>query len=179
MGNPMFVYKTKPVITNVALPTSVLSNGTQTIYQYTVTADAAGTIAWRQIKFNVATTSVTATGFALYDSANQSTALANTTCTLAGSVVTCVSTQDQEVSGAKTYVLKATTAGATTNSSISVNIPSSGLGYVAPTAAGSVGATSSFIWSDESVVPHTNLTSDWSNDYLVKNLPTDSLTMTK
>jgi hypothetical protein len=178
-ANPMYVYKTKPTITNVALPTSVLSNGTQTIYQFSVTADAAGTVAWRRVAFNVATTSVTAATFNLYESSNQSTTLANTTCTLAGSTVTCVSTQDQEVSGSKTYVLKAVIAGATTNSSISVNIPSSGLSYVAPTAAGSVGATSSFTWSDESVVPHTASTNDWSNDYLVKNLPTDSLTMTK
>jgi hypothetical protein len=180
-SNSQYVYKTKPTITNVALPTTVLTAGTQTIYQFSVTADAGGTVAWRTIKFNVATTSAPVSLPNLYDSANQSSVLPNTTCTFntAGSVVTCVSTQDQEVSGSKTYVLKATVASAIVGSSVSTSIAGSNLGFVAPTAAGSVGATATFVWSDESVTPHTALTNDWNNDSLVKNLPTDSETMSK
>ncbi len=181
VANPMYVYKTKPTITNVALPTTVLSNGTQTIYQFSVTADAGGTVAWRNIKFNIATSSAMVTSPILYDSANQSTPLQNTTCFFSSfTTVICASTQDQEVSGSKTYVLKAIVSGAVVTSSISTSIASSGLGYAAPTSAPTVqGSSATFVWSDESIVPHTNQTIDWNNDYLVKNLPTDSLTMTK
>jgi hypothetical protein len=181
VGSSIYSYKTKPTITNVALPTTVISAGTQTINKFALTADAGGTIAWRKIKFNIATSTANVSNFFLYDDANQSTALANTTCSLSGVVIICTSTQDQEVSGTKTYVLKATVSGViSTGSSVSVNIPSSGLGYVTPSAFAVVEATSpSFVWSDESVVPHSAVTQDWNNDYLVKNLPTDSQTLTK
>jgi len=32
----------------------------------------------------------------------------------------------------------------------------------------------SFVWSDMSAQGHSYNTNDWMNDYLVKNLPTDS-----
>lgn len=181
VGNNIFAYKTKPTITNVALPTTVLTNGTQTLYKFAVTADAGGTIAWRKIKFNIATNTANVSNFFLYDEANQSTALTNTICSLSGVIISCTSTQDQEVSGSKTYILKATVSGSISiGSSVSVNIPSSGLGYMVPSAFAVVEATSpSFVWSDESVIPHSAVTQDWNNDYLMKNIPTDSLTLTK
>ena len=39
--------------------------------------------------------------------------------------------------------------------------------------------TASFVWSDESAQSHTIFTHDWANDYLVKNLPTDSQSLTR
>ena len=146
-----------------------------------VTADAGGTIAWRTVRFNVSLTAATiaSTTYALYDAANQSVVLANTTC-IVGSNVICNSTTDQEVSGSKTYVLKATVAGAVVGTSVSVNIPNSGASFVAATDAVTVQTTgATFVWSDESSQPHSATTADWNNDFLVRNLPTDSLTMSK
>ena len=183
VGNSMYAYKTKPTITNVALPTTVLNAGTQTVYQFTLVADAGGTVAWRKIKFNIATSSgaFTVNTFNLYDAANQSTALANTTCTLLATTVTCASTADQEVSGSKTYVMKALISGSlVSGASVSTNIANSGLGFVPATDSFNAAATAAtFVWSDESSLPHTAITADWNNDYLVKNLPTDSQTLTK
>ncbi len=180
--NRMFVYKTKPTITNVALPSTVLTTGTQTVFKFTVTADAGGTVAWRQIKLSYATSGSTVfnnDSYLLYDAANESTALTVTVATTTTGV-TFTSTTDREISGSKTYTVKANITGSiASGSSMSHNFPSSGLGYVASAPYSSVGVSSAFIWSDESSQPHDNTTQDWNNDYLVKNLPTDSLSMTK
>jgi hypothetical protein len=187
--NNMYVYKTKPTITNVALPTTVLSGGTQTLYKFQIAADAAGTVAWQKINFTVATSGAgsipSLTGWALYDTADESTPLSNVTVTqnAAGTLVTASSTVgvDQQISGSKTYVLKATVNGTlVTGYSVSTKIASGGAPNQVPaSAATAAAATTNFVWSDLSVTPHSAVTLDWFNDYLVKNIPTDSQTVTK
>jgi hypothetical protein len=184
-SNSMYAYKTKPTISLVALPTTVLAPGTQTIAKFSVTSDAGGPVSWRQVKFNVTlggAAGVTAGTAVLYDAANESTPLAGVSCAgPAAGVITCASTstQDQQVSGTKTYVLKATVTGGATGDSVSVRIPSNSSSFSAPTVLASVSTSSSFIWSDESVIPHSATSADWNNDFLVKNLPTDSQTILK
>ena len=85
--------------------------------------------------------------------------------------------------GSKTYVLKVLiTGGATAADVFSTNIP---VGQTAAVAAGTVVAaaalspTPTFVWSDESVLGHGAATADWIGDWLVRNLPTDSQTLTK
>jgi hypothetical protein len=185
-GNNTYVFKTKPVITNVALPTTVLTPGVVTVAKVNITTDAGGTLAWRKLVWTIATSSSEnffISSFNLYDAADQSTVLANTTVSLdqdSGKIVV-TSTSDQEISGSKTYVLKAMVEGTvTTGASISTTLTSSGLGFTAPTDAATSQATeATFVWSDESIVGHDVTTSDWMNDYLVKNLPTDSQALTK
>lgn len=185
VGNNQYAYKTKPTITNVALPTTVLSGGTQTLYKFRVTAEVGGIVAWRKIALNIATSSpsssFTVSDYKIYDAANESTQLSNVSSSNTGNVITFTSSVDQELSGSKTYVVKAVVTGTiTTGASISTNFMSSGLGFVVPTDAATVQATSaSFVWSDESIILHSGTTLDWNNDYLVKNLPTDSLTLIK
>jgi hypothetical protein len=90
-----------------------------------------------------------------------------------------VSTNEQEISGAKNYYLKGTIAATDgTSDSVVTSWNHSALGYVAAVASGSVGGTSTFVWTDQSLKsPHTEATADWSNDYLVKGLPLDSWTL--
>jgi UDP-N-acetylmuramyl tripeptide synthase len=126
--------------------------------------------------------SATGVGFTtvnIYDAANQSTALTGVTVSTTSSSITFVSSIDQEVSGSKTYVVKANLTGSpVAGNSFAVNIPQTG-SFAAPNVAAAVSATNSFIWSDESIIGHSFTTADWMGDYLVKNLPTDSETMTK
>lgn len=183
-GNAMYALKTKPTIANVTLPATVLTNGTMSIAKVQITADAGGTVAWRKITFSVATTSVTATNFRIYDAANESTILTGSSAVAAADGngrVTFTLTSDQEISTSKTYVVKADITGAdATGDSISTSIPALGSLPTAPnTYAVIAGAAGSFIWSDESVIGHSDTTPDWTNDFLVKNLPTDSQTLTK
>jgi len=184
-GNAFYAYKTKPTITNVLLPTTVLNSGTMTVSKFMITADAGGTLAWRKLAMTFATSSstlVTIGTFAIYDAANESTPLTGVVATVAGSVVTFTSASiDQEVSGSKTYVVKALIGGAVTSgASVTTNIASAGLSFVAPAAYATVAATAAtFVWSDQAIIGHDGTTLDWSNDYLVKNIPTDSQALTK
>ena len=185
--NAFYAFKTKPTITNVALPTSVLNAGAQTVAQFTITADAGGTVAWRKLTMSIASSTpsgtLTTTGYNIYDAANQSTALTGVVVTQTASTVTFTSAStDQEVSGSKTYVVKATVGGTgiLAGASLSHNISSSAV-FAAPNtyAVATAVSTNNFVWSDESVIGHDGTTADWMGDYLVKNLPTDSQTMTK
>jgi hypothetical protein len=186
-GNATYAYKTKPTITNVALPTTVLSAGSMTVAKFTITADAGGTVAWRKLLMTVATSSsagvFTISGYNIYDAANESTPLTGVVVTdpAGTSTVSFVSAgQDQEISGSKTYVVKATIGGSVqTGATVAHNITTPS-GYATKgtyTATALTGAR--FIWSDESVLGHGTSSNDWYNDYLVKNLPTDSQTLTK
>lgn len=183
-GNNFYAYKTKPTITNVALPTTVLTNGSMTVAKVSVTADAGGTVAWRKISFAVATTSVVATNFRIYESGAESSVLTGTAAVTGpnnSGYVVFTSTSDQEVSGTKTYVVKADVTGAdATGDTITTSIPSSSLTFAAPAAYATVAAlTGTFVWSDEAILGHDATTLDWNNDYLVKNIPTDSQALTK
>ncbi len=202
-GPATYVYASVPTITSAALPTANLAAGTNTLAKFTV-ASNGGNTAWNRVVFDITKTSApTLASFTLWDavtntqiagtstivdSANAATCLA----TLLGCRVSFVPTAEEQVSGSKTYVLKATVGGTlVANDYISTAIlaPSS---YAAPTtyalaaATGGgfgtyaqAGATPSFIWSDMSAASHATTTSDWNNDYKVKFLPIDSQTVTK
>ena len=174
-GNATYVFKTKPTITTVALPTTVLTNGVVTIAKFTISSDAAGTISWDKVSFSVATSSnsETATGFQLEDEAVAGVAVGS--CALVTTTLTC-SGANKQVSGSKTYLLKATMAGVVTNSSVSTSILG-GDTYAAPNILATV--TGNFKWSDESLNGHSTGTADWMNGYKVKNLPTDAQTISK
>jgi len=199
-GNATYVFKTKPTISNVALPTSVLNTGTVTIGKVMITADAGGSLAWRRLVFNVATSSPSGSFVisapVLYDAADESTALSGITTTYtnnggvtgaAGGVITASSTAgaaEQQISGSKTYVLKVTVTGApVTGSAISTSLAASSTSRTAPSSDNAFGTTAgrfpTIAWSDMSALSHDETTSDWMDDYLVKNLPTDAQTVTK
>ena len=183
-GNAAYVFKTKPTITNVALPTTVLAAGTPTISKFMITADAGGTISWKKIlmNFSTSTSAVSLASFNIYDASNESTALTGASIAVDYNLgtLTITSTIDQEVSGSKTYVIKATAGGTiSTGATVSTNIPTGAVAHTDNQFNGVVVAGSSFTWSDESALGHTVTTNDWFDDFLVKNIPTDSQTLTK
>ena len=47
------------------------------------------------------------------------------------------------------------------------------------TVSSGVAPEASFVWSDASASGHSFLTADWTNGYLVKNLPTDTQNLVK
>ncbi|HSE34858.1 MAG TPA: hypothetical protein VLB83_01920, partial [Candidatus Paceibacterota bacterium] len=179
-GNAMYAFRTKPTITNAALPTPVLADGTQTLAKFQISADTAGSVAWKTIKFTVSNSgaaTVTPTTWKLYDNDNQSSVLA--TGAQSGQVVTFTLTTDQEVSGTKTYVVKGDVTGSAANTSVSMKVNTGVGSRTAPDIQASVAAAATFVWSDMSSQNHSATTPDWMDDYLVKNLPTDAQTMTR
>jgi hypothetical protein len=181
-GNSLYVFKTLPSVATYSggLPATKLAVGSsQTIYKFTVNA-GANPISWEQVRFNVSTSTVTATNFSLVTDGPQ-TVIAN--CTPSGGsapmTVTCVvtspSTLEQQVGTSQIYDLQATLSGSiTTGSSIGVNIPKSSSGIAAPGTTQTLdNSTASFVWSDLSASPHSSngtsagSSSDWNNDYLI------------
>jgi hypothetical protein len=94
-----------------------------------------------------------------------------------------VPTAEQQIpaGSSKTYEVKITVAGGTTYSDdyIMSSIAADASG-VASTTSNNVSLTNAnFVWSDMSAQGHdTTTTTDWTNGYLVKNLPTDTQVLT-
>lgn len=187
-GTAMYAYAAIPSISNVNLDSTILTTGTKDIYKYSVTSNG-GTIGWKKVIFNVTRAiggTDTLSNTALYDTATN-TAVAGA-FTYTGSInadggtsgtIVFVATNEQQISGSKTYVLRtdiAGTVGAGDNINVNIAQPST---FVAPAAYATVAATtSSFTWTDTSIVSHDETTLDWNNAYLVKNLPTSTQTLT-
>ncbi len=203
-GNAMYAYASIPTISTVALPSSLLAAGTQTLSQFTVGTNGSGTIGWNRMVFSIVKTSApTLATFTLWNadsnteiagtSAIEDTANANTClATLLGCRVSFIPTVEQQVSGAVTYALKATVGGTiVTDDYVSTSMASpsayaASAAYATQAALGggfadyaTAGTTPSFIWSDTSATSHDTTTLDWSTDYKVKNLPLSGQNLTK
>jgi hypothetical protein len=182
-GNTMYVYKVVPTITNSNLSTSILAAGTNTLAKFSI-GSGGGTIGWSKIGFTVTTsTNVTVSSIELwdFDSNTQITGTASTTYTSTGLVSEFLPLNEQQVSGSKNYIVKATVGGTlATGAYVSTKIANPTTTFGRPLAATTATASpASFVWSDLSAQNHSVSTSDWNKDFLVKNLPTDSQTLTK
>jgi hypothetical protein len=174
VGKALYAYKAVPLVSRLGLPSSLLGDGTKTLAKFSVGSAGTGTIGWLKAILNYsATAGVTFSQTRFYDAANESSALSGTVAST-GSTISFISTDELP---AGDYVVKAIVAGVGADDSLSVTWSNSGLTFVAPTASASVGATATLVWTDRFSLPHTELTPDWNNDYLVKNLPMDSWTL--
>ncbi|NMB48127.1 hypothetical protein GYA13_01615 [Candidatus Kuenenbacteria bacterium] len=186
-GNAMVVRKTRPTVTLVSLPTTVLANGTQTISKFSVAADAAGDVYFKEVNFTYTTTTnvnVTAGTIKLYRTTDESTALNSAVSTNAGAIEVVLTSEEVVGAGTtKTYVLKGDITGTAANESISVRIPGSASSTYAGTSTTydlmKLYETGGLLWSDGSVTAHTSGSADYADCNYVKNLPTDSQTLSK
>ncbi len=191
-GNAIYAYKAFPGLKVASLSDSNLTAGTKTLSKFTVSANG-GAISWKQIKFDVTksntveianTGTFDATKLSVFNTATGlAVAGAFTTnvggggdCSTAANVncnIVFIPTIEEAISASTTYELRASISGAlATNNYVTTEIKASGNGYVAPAAFLTVkGAGSNFIWSDASAQGHSTTTLDWSNDYLLKELP--------
>ena len=203
----LIVRKSIPTLSAVALDTSAISNGSNKAYaRVKVSADAAGDIGWAKMAFTVSkvspsnalTIGATST-LALWQGSNQiAGTFATTTGALLGGLdalgvltsgtLTFVPTSEQTVSAGQssTYELRGTIGGYSAAGGYTLDISVANPQTTASTTAtaaqvgNAVGTTPSFTWSDKSSVAsvHSTTTSDWTDDYLVKNLPLTVGTLT-
>jgi len=193
--NAQYVYKSVPTITYQTLPTTLLTASTLTLAKFTIAADTASSIGWKRMLFTINKTAGIDLGgstmIKLYDASGTAVdgTFATGTAAVEGTTglftdeatsgtVIFTATNEQQITTSETYSLKDSvtgTATAGTYVSTSLTNPST---WVAPTGYNSVSAAASFVWSDRSANSHANTTADWNNDYKVKNLPTDSWTLT-
>lgn len=147
----------------------------QDLYRFTVTADAAGAIDWKKISFAVSTTSLTASGFTLYDVTSGSSAMNGSSVDANSSgVVAIVADSVQQVGAGqtKTYALRASSiTGWNGGSQITISFQGD-TGVVTDTYS-TVAGSHDIVWSDRSATGHSESTSDWTNGNLLKDLDND------
>ena len=207
-GEAHYAYAAVPSITMQTLPSTVLTNGTKTLAKFTVNTNGTGTVAWKEVMFDIAKTGGAAgdpelSSFAFYDAdtSEQITAVItvqndddggdadcdnlDTTCEVLVTIGTKADDNvEKQISGAKSYELRATVGGTLeTGDNISVDISENST-YAANavfTSADNDGTANnvSFTWSDVSAQSHDTGTTDWTNDALMVGLPTNTWTMTK
>jgi len=173
-------YTTNTVAANVGL------------YRFSVTADAAGSIDWREISFSISTTGVILTSFTLYDVTGTATAVnssaTSTNYAAAGATFNLpicpgIGCSDDEVAqqvganSSKTYELRAATVTGWGDAGDSVTIYfADDTAAITNRGAANLHSSSSanMVWSDRSNSAHTTLTADWTNGYLVKDTDNDT-----
>ncbi len=194
----MYPRRSIATLSAVALDSTNLAAGSsQVLGRVKVTADAAGDVSWKKLAFTVNKTAAITIGatttVALYNSAN--TQITGTFATTTGGqsektqsfstsdtsgILVFEATSEEQIAAGSsgTYELRGTVGGiaAGANSvSVSVAAPNTSATTVAyatiHTAVGDTGE--SFVWSDRSSITtvHSEVTLDWTHDYLVKTLP--------
>ena len=205
-GTVQYTYKAIPTLNTVALPSTALVAGTNTLAKFSIGTSGTGTIGWNRILFTITKVAApTLASFTLWNADANTQILGTSTildsanaATCDGTVTACivqfVPTSEQQVSGSVNYALKATVGGTLAaanyvSTAITTKTTPAFASSVAYSTVAAVGGTfttyanallgSSFIWSDVSASSHDTTTLDWTGDYLVRNLPLDSQTLTK
>jgi hypothetical protein len=186
-GNTVSVVKAYPQISTVALPTTVLNAGEQTLAKFVVSGVGAE-IGWKQITFTFSKTSpvaLSSNSYKLFEDGVEITSLVNDTASTSlgvgftsGTLELTAQSERPVGTNGKTYELKATVAGSLTagdNIQTKIANPSGTTPNGLPNRAYATVAatTASFVWTDKSDNSHSTTTADWFNEALVKDLPTN------
>lgn len=172
-----YVRKSIPTFGAATAPSTVPSAGIA-LYEFTISADSAGAIEWKQITIDVATNGVTLSDFYLREkgeTTNINDAFVNATSGNDVVIIAGASTNsdvEQIAAGSsRTYQLFATTVTGwgTSGDSININIQED---TTVEAVASSLGllSTENIVWSDRSSTSHTTITADWTNSFLVDDL---------
>jgi 3D (Asp-Asp-Asp) domain-containing protein len=189
VGEQKRMYKTIPTIT-VDTTAGTLVAGTQTVLRFTVAAGTNEDLEWKKIQFTGAISNATTSVGVSLMSGGTSIGLAATSTfpaisTGPGTGVIIVTTPERISKGtSKTYDIRLTIAAVGTGSaSFSTNLSLIETGYAEPGTvterAGDAPGGNSFVWSDFSVLPHSETSLDWHNGFRVKTLPSDARTLSQ
>jgi hypothetical protein len=187
VGNTKIIRKTKPTVSDVAVPTSTLSNGSVVLKAFTISADAAQQLSVKAIGFEhqmnsltsamtISAPSIREVGIGTDISASTTSAVLNCTGSATCSYVLTFTNEQTIAAGAsKTYQLWATVAGANeSGESISTKLTGDTAqvtGEIDSAASGlnanhgiddldgsAADGAYNFIWSDNSLIPHSDTT---------------------
>jgi len=178
-SNVAYIRKTQPTVATVALGTTKLTNGEQTVYKFTVTADAAGDVEIAQIQFAETLAGVTASTYKLFvngvDKTADFDAVDDTSFTADANKNVIVS-----AGSSKTFELKTTIAAAIAGDYATYKITEDAASLSAGTenkADCVADANNNFCWSDLAGAPHSDTTVDYFNGYIVNGLDTIATTL--
>ncbi len=206
-ANSVVVRKSYPTFELADLTSGTLADGTVTIAKFTVTAEG-GDVALKKLTFDISlndadgTTDLSIASPAIYDAADPGTAInatfgdgagGDTNYESTGKILVSFDTEQLISAGnSKTYILKATISNSAQYDSVMTRLSSiTGsleTGQIAEDTnelvkVGDV-ADDAFVWSDMSAGgSHSDTlgssSSDWTNGYLVKTLPSDYQTLSR
>ena len=205
-GRTKVLRRSKPTITLVALPSTVLNTGNQVVMRFTVSADASGDVAFEHVQLAISKTTnptLVSSGTSSLRRVGDSANLAGTTAisgalsaggAASGTFDIFLTNEEPVAAGtSRTYDVRLTVAGApTSGDSVSSSLNGDGAaagtetGVIANPGAGTAtvaGTARNFAWSDISTVNHGDFTqgssADWANGRYLKVLPSDTQTMSK
>ncbi len=157
-----YVRKSIPTFAMLATGTTVPTSGNP-LYRFSVTADKAGAIDWKQVTFNVSTSSTAVTNLYLVDEAS-GLSIGTATTTGNTATVTLATAQQVAANSTKTYALQ-------TNDGIAFGAGASLAISLKPDTVDA--ATGNTLWSDRSTV------GNFTNGYLLKNFTTNATSYSK
>ncbi|MBP9819221.1 peptidoglycan-binding protein [Candidatus Woesebacteria bacterium] len=189
-GQAMYAFAAIPVVTAQSSTTALTNGSSKPLLKFKIDAEG-GTIAWHQFFFDVTKdtatkiASTTTTGVTLYDVTNGGNTVVdgtftNTSIAAAGSTsgsILFVPTSEQQITSSKTYELRGTVSGATTDSNVSIIMANDSTAFVTMNDVAALqlaDADAPIIWSDLSIASHTSATNDWTTDFGVRSLPVDN-----
>lgn len=176
-----YVKKSVPTLTRLTTgyTANTVASGVD-LYRFSVTADAAGAIDWRELSFTVTTVGAEFTTFQLYDVTGTATQIGADVTSLAASTLqfcpgtSCTIGEAEEIGAGSTknYAIRATVANwGASGDSVTISFAEDTSAVVNAAAASVSG---NMTWSDRSATSHSTTTSDWTNGYLVKDTDNDT-----
>lgn len=186
-GTAVYVYHAIPIITRGTNGVAtLLGAGTKTVADFTI-APTGGNIGWEQMVFTVATSTASTTyasngaGSTLLDVTTGNFVPLLAASSTAGGTFTITPTTELALSSPHEYQLNVVISvvnGLSTGNSMTFQIARPTGSFAASNGFTTLTtSTASFVWTDQSAATHSNTTADWSTDFLVKNLPTNTWTL--
>ncbi len=179
----VFIYKTVPEITLVDLPNVTFNRGTMIGSRFKISASETGDLTWKRLVWNInKTQNLNINNPVLYRDNNRITGSFDLSTGLRGvdgsaetGTISFLANSEEYVPKGQyhLYELKFDVSGSIYQGdyiNTSIDMKSS---HEEPTDFSNI-TSASFVWSDMSAQGHSYNTNDWMNDYLVKNLSTDS-----
>ncbi len=179
-GQTMVVRKSKPVVTALTLPSTILANATKTLAKFTVTATSDDVVLGAVTPTMTGTnaTAITAGSVYLYDVTGGANTLLNA-AGVNGSALIGIDTPVRIAAGqTRTFEIKGTVNGSVAGDSLEVVLTTDATALTDANgtetfANAKADANNNFIWSDDSADTYGTGSTEWINGTLVSNWPVD------
>ena len=179
-SNNVYVRKAYPSVSAMALPTSSLVGGEQTMSKFTLTANgstiALASLSWDIAKDTATKIASTSTSAKLFVDGSDVSSLGTWVHTTADGTWTAgkisfLFTSDYDVPAgtSKVFELKDSITGTITDKIIVTELKLGNDTFMAPNTSALAGVGSKLTWSDKTSSSHSRTTADWMNDNLLKD----------
>lgn len=189
-GSAMVIRKTIPTVAVLTLPSTVLGNGTKTVAKFSITADAAGDVAFKGLLPTYTLNDSTVVGgselalsaLKLYDVTGGNVTELTATGVATSAFLPSDTVRIIAAGTTKTFEIRGTVAFAATNDSISVGLTKDtvALSGTTETGADAIGdANNRFIWSDQSADTSAYTSVEYTNSYVLPSWDSSLFTLSQ